>query len=116
MPACRTTNSPGVEPDLPPGDERLPFAVGDVDHLFCVVEMYPGVLPRLDDVPPPPELPRSSSKITVPKRVTLPAGPAELIAGTIPAGGGLSNGIELYLIPHGRRVYELSFQIDSEST
>ncbi len=53
------------------------------------------------------------SKITVPKRVTLPAGPAELIEGTIPAGSGLSNGIKLYLVPHGKRLYEISFQIDA---
>jgi len=53
------------------------------------------------------------SKIIVPKRVTLPAGPAELIEGTIPAGTGLSNGIELYLVPHGKRLYEISFQIDA---
>ena len=43
----------------------------------------------------------------------LPAGPAELIEGTIPAGGGFSNGIELYLIPHGRLLYEISFQVDA---
>jgi hypothetical protein len=55
------------------------------------------------------------SKITVPKRVNLPAGPASFIEGTIPAGGGLSNGIELYLIPHGKRLYELSFQTDARA-
>jgi hypothetical protein len=56
----------------------------------------------------------TGSKITVPKRVTLPVGPAEFIEGTIPAGSGLSNGIELYLIPHGKRLYELSFQVDAK--
>jgi hypothetical protein len=55
----------------------------------------------------------SGSKILVPKTVTLPAGKAEFIEGTIPAGPGLATGIELYLIPHGKRVYELSFSIDS---
>jgi hypothetical protein len=53
------------------------------------------------------------AKVTVPKLVTLPAGPAELVEATIPAGEGLTNGVELYLIPHGKRLYELSFQIDA---
>jgi hypothetical protein len=53
------------------------------------------------------------SKVVVPKTITLPVGPAEFIEGTIPAGTGLDNGIELYLIPHGKRVYELSFQVDA---
>jgi hypothetical protein len=53
------------------------------------------------------------AKVTVPKTVTLPAGPAEFIEATIPAGTGLANGVELYLIPHGKRLYELSFQVDS---
>jgi hypothetical protein len=53
------------------------------------------------------------SKITVPKEVKLPAGEAEYIIGTIPAGTGLANGVELYLIPHGKKLYELSFQIDA---
>jgi hypothetical protein len=52
------------------------------------------------------------SKVLVPKIVTLPAGPAEFIEATVPAGTGLQNGIELYLIPHGKRLYELSFQVD----
>jgi hypothetical protein len=52
------------------------------------------------------------SKIVVPTKVKLPAGYAELIEGTIPAGSGISNGVKLYLIPHGKRLYELSFQID----
>ena len=54
------------------------------------------------------------SKVAVPKIVTLPAGPAELIYASIPAGGGFSTGVELYLIPHGKRLYELSFQIDAQ--
>lgn len=53
------------------------------------------------------------SKVTVPKLVTLPAGPAELVEATIPAGEGLKNGVELYLIPHGKHLYELSFQVDA---
>jgi hypothetical protein len=52
------------------------------------------------------------SKIVVPREVDLPAGPAEYIIGTIPAGV-VSTGIEWYLIPHGKAVYELGFQIDS---
>ena len=52
------------------------------------------------------------SKIVVPKQIDLPAGPAEYIIGTIP-GGSVTTGIEWYLIPHGRAVYELGFQIDS---
>jgi hypothetical protein len=53
------------------------------------------------------------SKIYVPKQVKLPSGPAEFIEGTVPVGGGFSNGIELYLIPHGKKLYELSFQVDA---
>jgi hypothetical protein len=53
------------------------------------------------------------SKVTVPKLVTLPAGKAEFIEGTIPIGGGVQNGLELYLIPHGKTVYELAFQIEA---
>ncbi len=53
------------------------------------------------------------AKITVPKIVTLPAGKAEFIEGTIPIGGGIDNGLELYLIPHGKTVYELAFQIEA---
>jgi hypothetical protein len=53
------------------------------------------------------------AKITVPKIVTLPAGKAEFIEGTIPIGSGVDNGLELYLIPHGKTVYELAFQIEA---
>jgi hypothetical protein len=52
------------------------------------------------------------SKIVIPKEVDLPAGPSEYIIGTIPAGS-VTTGIEWYLIPHGKAVYELGFQIDS---
>ena len=55
----------------------------------------------------------TGSRVAVPKAVTLPAGPAELVVATIPAGEGLTNGVELYLIPHGKQLYELSFQIDA---
>jgi hypothetical protein len=53
------------------------------------------------------------SKILMPKQITLPAGPAELIEGSIPVGSGFSNGVELYLIPHGKQLYELAFQVDA---
>jgi hypothetical protein len=55
------------------------------------------------------------SKIPKPKMVTLPAGPAAYIEGTEPAGGGLSTGFDLYLIPHGKRLYELSFRTDASA-
>jgi hypothetical protein len=55
----------------------------------------------------------AGSRVEVPTAVTLPAGPAEVVFATIPAGEGLTNGIELYLIPHGKHLYELSFQIDA---
>jgi len=55
------------------------------------------------------------SKILKPTVVTLPAGPAAFIEGTEPAGGGVSTGFELYLIPHGKLLYELSFRIDASA-
>ncbi len=55
------------------------------------------------------------SKILKPKVVTLPAGPAAEIEGTESAGGGLRTGFDLYLIPHGKRLYELSFRIDASA-
>jgi hypothetical protein len=54
------------------------------------------------------------SKIRVPKIVTLPSGKAEFIIGTIPAGS-YTNGVELYLIPHGKKLYTLAFQIDARA-
>jgi hypothetical protein len=53
------------------------------------------------------------SKITVPKRISLPAGPAEFIEGTTPSGG-VSTGLELYILVHGKRAYVLSFTIDAK--
>jgi hypothetical protein len=55
----------------------------------------------------------TGSKIVDPKRVRLPAGNAEFVEGTIPAGSGLATGVELYLIPHGTHVYELAFSVDA---
>jgi hypothetical protein len=56
---------------------------------------------------------QKGAKVTVPKIVKLPAGKAEYIVATVPAGEGLSYGFELYLIPHGKRLYNLTFQTDS---
>ena len=53
------------------------------------------------------------AKVTVPKTVTLPSGKAELIEAAVPIGGGVTNGAELFLIPHGKNLYELSFQIEA---
>ena len=53
------------------------------------------------------------AKVTAPKTVSLPVGKAELVEATIPIGGGVSNGAKLYLIPHGKTLYELSFQIEA---
>lgn len=53
------------------------------------------------------------SKILKPKVVTLPAGPAAWVEGTEPAGSGLKSGVELYVIPHGKLLYELSFSIEA---
>lgn len=55
----------------------------------------------------------SGARIASPRRVQLPAGAAEFLEGTIPAGGGYVNGVELYLIPHGLHIYELTFQVDA---
>jgi hypothetical protein len=55
----------------------------------------------------------AGTKILKTKTLALPAGQAELIEAKVPAGGGLATGVELYLIPHGKRLYELFMQIDS---
>lgn len=53
------------------------------------------------------------AKVTVPKRISLPSGPAEFVTGTVPAGTGLADGFELYLLVHGGKLYALKFDIDS---
>jgi hypothetical protein len=53
------------------------------------------------------------AKISVPKRITLPAGPAEFLTGKVPAGTGLADGFELYLLVHGGKLYALKFDIDA---
>ncbi len=52
------------------------------------------------------------SKVTVPKTVTLPAAKASLIESTVP-DGDVTIGRELYLIPDGKRVFEIEFVIDA---
>jgi hypothetical protein len=53
------------------------------------------------------------AKVTTPRTVALPVGQASLVEAVIPVGGGVANGVELYLIPRGKLLYELSFQIES---
>ncbi len=53
------------------------------------------------------------AKISVPKRIKLPEGPAQFITGTIPVGSGLSDGFELYLLAHKGKLYVLKFDIDA---
>jgi hypothetical protein len=53
------------------------------------------------------------AKIAAPARIRLPAGPAQFLTGTVPNGGGVSTGLELYLLAHGKRLYVLSFKIDA---
>lgn len=55
----------------------------------------------------------AGAKIDSPREVKLPAGNAEFVEGSVPAGGGLSNGVELYLLPHRSHLYALSFTIDA---
>jgi hypothetical protein len=53
------------------------------------------------------------AKITVPKRISLPSGPAQFLTGTVPAGTGLADGFELYLLVHSGKLYALKFDIDA---
>ncbi|HZO98314.1 MAG TPA: hypothetical protein VFB42_13190 [Gaiellaceae bacterium] len=53
------------------------------------------------------------ARISAPKRIELPAGPAQYVVGTVPNGGGVSTGLELYILAHGKRLYVLSFKIDA---
>jgi hypothetical protein len=53
------------------------------------------------------------AKISAPKRITLPAGPAQFLTGTVPAAPGLSDGFELYLLVHKGKLYALKFDIDA---
>lgn len=92
-----------IQTDVSVGIARTPTAYGVKD------------LPSLADTFAKEFATTKGSKIMKPKVVTLPAGPAALIEGTAPAGGGLSSGLELYLIPHGKLLYELSFNTDARA-
>jgi hypothetical protein len=56
-----------------------------------------------------------NAKISVPKRLTLPAGPAQFVTGTVPAAPGLADGFELYLLIHKGKLYALKFDIDARA-
>jgi hypothetical protein len=53
------------------------------------------------------------AKISVPKPISLPAGPAQFVTGTVPAAPGLADGFELYLLIHKGKLYALKFDIDA---
>jgi len=53
------------------------------------------------------------AKISVPKRISLPTGPAQFVTGTVPAAPGLADGFELYLLIHKGKLYALKFDIDA---
>jgi hypothetical protein len=55
------------------------------------------------------------AKISAPKRITLPAGPAQFLTGTVPAAPGLADGFELYLLVHKGKLYALKFDIDARA-
>ncbi len=55
------------------------------------------------------------AKISVPKRISLPAGPAQFVTGTVPAAPGLADGFELYLLVHKGKLYALKFDIDARA-
>jgi hypothetical protein len=53
------------------------------------------------------------AKVAAPTTVKLPAGTAELIQAAIPVGQNVYNGVALFLIPRGKALYELTFQIEA---
>lgn len=55
------------------------------------------------------------AKIYTPKAIKLPAGAAEYIPGTVPRGGGLSDGVALYVLVHRGKLYVLKFDIDASA-
>ena len=55
------------------------------------------------------------AKIGAPKRMSLPAGPAQFVTGTVPAAPGLADGFELYLLIHKGKLYALKFDIDARA-
>ena len=54
------------------------------------------------------------AKVSIPKKITLPEGPAMFLTGTVPAGTGLADGFELYLMIHKGKLYALKFDIDAQ--
>ena len=54
------------------------------------------------------------AKIAAPKQIKLPTGPAEFVTGTVPAGTGIADGFELYLLIHKGKLYALKFDIDAQ--
>jgi hypothetical protein len=57
-------------------------------------------------------LSNKGAKVTKPKIVSLPAGKASFYEGIVPIGAGFTNGLAMYLIPHGKKLYELAFGIE----
>ena len=57
-------------------------------------------------------LSNKGAKVTTPKIVTLPSGKASFYEGIVPIGAGFTNGLAMYLIPHGKKLYELAFEIE----
>jgi hypothetical protein len=55
----------------------------------------------------------NNATVTTPKLITLPAGKAEFLTGTIPRGDGVSSGFELYVLIHSGKLYALNFEIDA---
>ena len=55
----------------------------------------------------------SGTQVSSVKQLQLPAGPAVGVQAAIPAGGGIYVGALVIIIPHGKRVYTLAFQIDA---
>jgi hypothetical protein len=55
------------------------------------------------------------AKVSVPKRISLPAGPAQFVTGSVPVAQGLADGFELYLLVHKGKLYALKFDIDARA-
>jgi hypothetical protein len=53
------------------------------------------------------------AKISAPKQIRLPTGPAQFVTGSVPAGPGIADGFELYLLIHKGKLYALKFDIDA---